>query len=700
MKKTLPFILFSLLSLAGYAQLIREPYLQAATPTSIVVRWRTDVPSTSLVRYGPSSNNLNQSVSDNNAVTEHEIKISGLSPKTRYFYSVGSSGTVFQGDGSTYFETTPVKGEAGKYRFGVLGDCGTNSAIQIHVRDQLINYLGPNYMNALLLLGDNAYSFGTDAEYQSNFFNHYMGNLLKRSPTYPAPGNHDYNNDNADRQNDHKVAYYDVFTMPKNGEAGGVASETEAYYSYDYGNVHFLSLDSYGKEDQSTRLYDTLGKQVQWVKADLAANTNKDWVVAYWHHPPYTMGTHNSDTENELIKIRENFIKILERYGVDLIICGHSHAYERSKLMKGHYDNTSTFNASVHQVSQSSGKYDGTENSCPYIKTSSANKGTVYVVAGSSGQLGGTAPGWPQQAMYYSDIQRGGSMILEVEGNRLDAKWIGEDGQIRDKFTIEKDVNQSKIIHITKGNSTDISASFIGQYLWNTGATTRTLRVSPTSDTDYFVKDAHNCINDVFHVKVTVPLPVKLIAFKATADAANSVKLEWTTEFENNFLHFAIEKSINAKDYVLIGQVQGTGNSTTNKSYDFTDFINIKTTDTATIYYRLKMVDKDGSFEYSRIVAVTIIPIILATDPVHQDVNIEIVPNPSSKEDVQIRLVGREKAVTKLLIMDVSGKILVTKSITLTKTAIPFLPSSVSAGTYFVKVVIDGKTFSRKLVVF
>jgi acid phosphatase type 7 len=143
---------------------------------------------------------------------------------------------------------------------------------------------------------------------------------------FPTPGNHDYY---SATQSSRSHTYYNIFTMPTAGESGGIASGTEAWYSYDWGNIHFLSLDSYGTESpNNSRLYDTTGPQVNWIKNDLAAN-NKKWTVAYWHHPPYTMGSHNSDTESELVNIRQNFIRILERYGVDLILCGHSHDYER-----------------------------------------------------------------------------------------------------------------------------------------------------------------------------------------------------------------------------------------------------------------------------------------------------------------------------------------------------------------------------------
>jgi hypothetical protein len=80
--------------------------------------------------------------------------------------------------------------------------------------------------------------------------------------------------------------------------------------------------------------------------------------------------------------MRQNFIRILERYGVDLIICGHSHDYERSYLLKNYFGTEATFNVATHAVSSSSAKYDGSTNSCPYLTApGKVNHGTVYVVA-------------------------------------------------------------------------------------------------------------------------------------------------------------------------------------------------------------------------------------------------------------------------------------------------------------------------------
>ncbi|MGY0036157.1 purple acid phosphatase family protein [Pedobacter sp. NJ-S-72] len=331
-------------------KLIRGPYLQVASSTGILIRWRTDVSARSKVWYGTTPGKLDQSTEDRVLLTEHQIQLKGLLPATKYYYAIGGLKDTLQGNQDNYFVTLPESGKTGHYRIAALGDCGDNSINQRRVKEQVIKYVGENDLTAWILLGDNAYSDGTDSEFQSKFFNIYKDDLLKKYPLFPAPGNHDYHDTDLSAkhaQETHETAYYQNFSMPVNGESGGTPSHTQAFYSFDIGNIHFLSLDSYGKEEQTYRLYDTLGPQVNWIKKDLAENRNKGWVIAFWHHPPYTMGSHNSDQEEELVKIRENFIRIIEREGVDLVLNGHSHDYERSRMMKGHYGPANTFDAKI-----------------------------------------------------------------------------------------------------------------------------------------------------------------------------------------------------------------------------------------------------------------------------------------------------------------------------------------------------------------
>ncbi len=483
------------------ATLVRGPYMNLARQYGVVIRWRTNIPTNSQVSFGTVAGNLTRTYTNLVLTTEHEVALTGLVANTKYFYNFGSTSQIIQGDASNYFKTLPSNTSVQKLRFLAMGDMGNNSTNQVNVRNAWLTYNGTNYTDGWILLGDNAYNTGTDAEYQTNFFNIYQGSMTKNHVLWPAPGNHDYAN-LAARQADHAIPYFSNFTLPKAAEAGGLASGTEAYYSYNMANVHFVALDSYGWETGNTRLYDTLGPQAVWLKQDLALNT-KPWTIVYFHHPPYTKTSHNSDAETELINIRQKLVPILERYKVDLVLNGHSHGYERSYPIQGHYGLETTFDPLAHALSTSSGKYDGTANSCTYVKnTADIRNGVVYAVVGSSGQLGGSSAGYPHSAMYYSNITNPGALYFEVENNRLLAKWIGSDGVVRDNFTIMKNVNKSNTITTAPGVVTTLTASWIGSYLWSTGVKTKSNKVSPSITTTYSVTDGKGCVTDLFTVQV------------------------------------------------------------------------------------------------------------------------------------------------------------------------------------------------------
>jgi hypothetical protein len=474
--------------------IVKGPYMQIGTQNSMMIRWETNLACNSQVAYGTSSLALTNTVTDASVVTSHSIQIIGLNPYTKYYYNIGTTSVVIQGDQNNSFLTSPIPGTPGDYRFWMVGDCGNASTNQINVKNQFITWNGSRDVDGWLLSGDNAYSSGTNAEFNAEFFNIYQTDVMKKMVLWPAPGNHDYNNGASTATT---VPYYSFFSTPTTGQAGGVPSGNPAYYSYDYGNIHFISLDSYGTV-AGNKMYDTLGAQAVWLKADLAANTQR-WTIAYWHHPPYTMGSHNSDSETDLAAVRSKFIRILERNKVDMIIVGHSHDYERSKLMKGHYGNEASFNAGLHNLSTQSGMYDGSANSCPYLKDSiNVKNGTVYVVSGSAGQLGGTQGAFPHNAMHYSNATNGGSFIMDIKDNRLDATWLCADGVVRDKFTMYKDVSVVKSYTVLPGVNNTISASWPGNYLWSNASITQSIVVSPTSNATYWVKDPNNCVADTF----------------------------------------------------------------------------------------------------------------------------------------------------------------------------------------------------------
>src|SRR6185503_3185907 len=126
------------------------------------------------------------------------------------------------------------------------------------------------------------------------------------------------------------------------------------------------------------------GPMANWLRSDLAS-TVQDWVIAFWHHPPYSKGSHNSDVEVELVQMRQTFLPILEDHCVDLVLAGHSHSYERSYLLDGHYGDSTTLSAG--NILDSGSGHDPS----PYGKPAgtAAHAGAVYAVAGSSGQISG-----------------------------------------------------------------------------------------------------------------------------------------------------------------------------------------------------------------------------------------------------------------------------------------------------------------------
>jgi hypothetical protein len=170
-----------------------------------------------------------------------------------------------------------------------------------------------------------------------------------------------------------------------------------------------------------------------WLRADLASST-RQWTIAFWHHPPYSKGSHNSDTETNLVQMRQIFLPILEEAGVDLVLAGHSHSYERSFLIDGHYGTSSTFTNAMKKDG-GSGRADGTGAYNKLTLGPGVHEGAVYAVAGSSGQISGGLLNHP--AMFIS-LNNLGSMVLDINGDTLDAKFLRENGAIADYFRIVK----------------------------------------------------------------------------------------------------------------------------------------------------------------------------------------------------------------------------------------------------------------------
>ncbi len=635
----------------GTPALSRGPYLQSGTQTGITIRWRTNVACYGRVEVGTALGTYTTANAQETCpTTEHVVTLNGLAPDTKYFYRISATdGTVFQQGAANFFRTNPPDNTTRKIRIIAFGDCGRgNSAYQDENLANYQSYLTTNGIDApdgWILLGDNAYNSGTDVEYTNNFFGIYGSNILKNHKLYPAPGNHDYGN-NSGNKSSRSMPYHSIFTVPQNGEAGGVASNKQNFYSYDIGNIHFLSLDSYGIEADLSDMQSAGSSALKtWLNADLAANTKK-WTVAYWHHPPYTKTSHNSDTESDLIAIRQNFITYLESRGVDLIINGHSHGYERGYMLKNFTGSWTSFTPGTHAVSTSSGFYNGTANSCPYVYNSTpANHGTVYVVAGSTGASGGTQTNFDAYAFPFS-VNDGGVFYFEVEDNRLDAKMLRRNGTVFDQFTIVKDAGITQNHNVMVNTPVTLTASWpnsVDNYNWNTVDNTRSINFTPTiaGVTNFTVSDNFGCITDQFSVTATATLPVSLVNFEATLTQANKVNLAWSTATESNNRFFQLERSANGRDFALIATITAAGNSTDRKDYTYVDESPLP----GQSYYRLSQTDIDNSKEY------------LGTRRiVNQVKDFEVKTVSSSNGKLVLQITSATAANAQLRIYDISGR--------------------------------------------
>ncbi|HYH86561.1 MAG TPA: metallophosphoesterase [Pyrinomonadaceae bacterium] len=189
----------------------------------------------------------------------------------------------------------------GSVKFLVIGDTGTGSNKQKELADLLLRYHGAFPFEFALMMGDNLYGSEKATDYKNKFEDVYRSLLDQKVKFYATLGNHDESNQR----------FYEHFNM--NGEE---------YYNFKKGGVSFYCLNSNYMDK----------KQVKWMEDKLAQDTS-EWKIAYFHHPPYSSGgKHGSDTE-----LREVVEPIFVKHGVNVVLAGHEHFYERVKPQKGIY---------------------------------------------------------------------------------------------------------------------------------------------------------------------------------------------------------------------------------------------------------------------------------------------------------------------------------------------------------------------------
>ncbi|HUW11296.1 MAG TPA: metallophosphoesterase [Anaerolineae bacterium] len=283
------------------ASITRGPYLQSVTPSSIIVVWETSKELESVVEYG-ATHAYGATIVDNNPTTRHAIAISSLSAYTTYHYRLKVGNSEWSADATL---KTAAAADHGWFSFAVIGD--THSGVyEFPRRKREIDRTHQSLVDRMATLSPDFYLHvgdlvqeGADLAAWDEFFA-IEEELLKAVTMFPTLGNHERNHQN----------YFDYFHLPGN----------ERWYSFDYGNAHFvcLEVDGYAATAPDSEQY-------RWLQNDLA-NTSQLWKLVFFHFPAYSSGGGFGSSP----EVQAHLVPLFQRYGVDIVFNGHEHNYQRN----------------------------------------------------------------------------------------------------------------------------------------------------------------------------------------------------------------------------------------------------------------------------------------------------------------------------------------------------------------------------------
>lgn len=303
------------------AALVRKPYVQNVRRTRATIRWTTpnagqasvivrDASGTERTFAGQSTLLAPERTGLSYSYYKHHALVTGLEPGTEYTYRVLLDGEDFHPGLGMAFRT---EGNS-SFAFLALGDSGSGSTGQA----ALARRIEAEKVRLLIHTGDLAYPTGQYEAYERRYFDSYQ-EMMKSVPFFPCPGNHDYYETRANPY----ISIHDVptETVP--------TADQGRYYSFDWGDVHFVSLDTNEplREAAAGR-----GAMLRWLEQDLAA-TRKFWRIVFFHHPPYAFGPNSTDRESAFV--RQHIVPILEKFAVPLVLSGHEHSYQRTRPING-----------------------------------------------------------------------------------------------------------------------------------------------------------------------------------------------------------------------------------------------------------------------------------------------------------------------------------------------------------------------------
>ncbi len=297
-------------------KIIKGPYQQNLKPQSITVMWETDIPSPSKLQSMLTSLTTTPFIPSNTSYNKvasaiHERTLSNLSPNTKYRCKVISANASAD---QSLFRTAPSSATSNfnNFKFVVYGDTRSNVKDHMAVVNAILTH---NPGTFVLHVGDLIADGLVYKSWDTEFFIP-AKKLLNSLVLYPTLGGHEKNS----------AWYYDFFSLPK------ATNDTEKWYSFNYGNTHFIALDVNDPKytNYTSGIYTVGSPQHDWLKQDLQSNAAKyaKWIVVFFHEPAFASGDSPGHSSNQTV-IRD-LVPLFKEYGVDLVFNGHAHFYERS----------------------------------------------------------------------------------------------------------------------------------------------------------------------------------------------------------------------------------------------------------------------------------------------------------------------------------------------------------------------------------
>lgn len=361
----------------------------------------------------------------------HSATLTNLNFNDDYDYQITHlrGGNPIATYGPSTFHTRLNANDASNFTFATYGDSASGDPPTNFIAVQnRINALNPAFS---LLLGDNVYSSGTHAEYDLRLDpskNAALTTYNKTHIDYFGFGNHDvgYNSGQAARENYSMPIPVQGVTSPV-GLVFDANVQEEENYSYDYGNTHFLTFDTNNWTNVAA-----LNKQLDWAVADIQAARARavppQWVIVFGHHPITSLGGHTEHTPDDYY-----YDQVLSRLGhgpggvgVDLLLFGHTHNYQRSFPLTGHVGATATW---VNDTDNDYAKGGG----LPMVIQGTGGVGTGY--GANDATFAGTYLAKAMDSSTSNPVQYGFGRV-DVTPTTLTYRYINTLGTTLDTFTI------------------------------------------------------------------------------------------------------------------------------------------------------------------------------------------------------------------------------------------------------------------------